>query len=217
MIGRTVLLAMTLGGCCTGCRSLALSHGRDYMNRGQRAYDAGNYASARDYFKRAIEIDPGIASRHGSLALAFWKLGDLEDARREGEMSTRQAPDASPGHTNLSLIYFSSNRYQDARREAETALRLSPRDRYAWGALGSACISLRDYATAAKACRTAFALDPTDDIARINYGVALFDRGQESEGIEQWKYVAEHGTKRRASAIARLKRHGIVWPPKASR
>lgn len=56
--------------------------------QGRRAYEQGNYESARSHFRRAIRLKPYEPSFHTGLAMAYVQLGELNrarDAREEAE------------------------------------------------------------------------------------------------------------------------------------
>lgn len=56
--------------------------------QGRRAYERGNYESARSHFRRAIRLKPYEPSFHTGLAMAYVQLGELNrarDAREEAE------------------------------------------------------------------------------------------------------------------------------------
>lgn len=56
--------------------------------QGRRAYERGNFESARSYFRRAIRLKPFEPSFHTGLAMAYVQLGELNlarDAREEAE------------------------------------------------------------------------------------------------------------------------------------
>ena len=56
--------------------------------RGKRAYEQGNFNTARLYFQRAIRLKPYEPSFHTGLAMAYVQLGELnlaQDAREEAQ------------------------------------------------------------------------------------------------------------------------------------
>jgi tetratricopeptide (TPR) repeat protein len=52
------------------------------FERGRQAYEAGDYAQARDLFRQALAVANDYHEFHFWLALAQWRLGDDADALR---------------------------------------------------------------------------------------------------------------------------------------
>jgi tetratricopeptide (TPR) repeat protein len=55
----------------------------EYFDRGRKAYDAGNYAAARDLFAKEVDRAPRYHEFRYWLAAAYARMGDADAARRE--------------------------------------------------------------------------------------------------------------------------------------
>jgi Flp pilus assembly protein TadD len=55
-------------------------------------FDAGNFAAARDDFRRILEISPDDDYAHFGYGLAAWRLGDLESAHEHLAAATTMRP-----------------------------------------------------------------------------------------------------------------------------
>ena len=53
-----------------------------HFNLGRTALDAGNYAQARDHFRRELRMQPYQDEVHFWAAQAYWRLGQSSEARR---------------------------------------------------------------------------------------------------------------------------------------
>ena len=212
---RKTLVAAGMLAVLLLCRPL-FNRGVGDMNAGKLAYDRGNYAQARDDFRRAIELK-STGNRHVYLALAYWKLGELDDAQREGRIGIQLDPESATAHENLSLIYVSAKKFEDATQEAKAATRLGPNNINTWYALISATTSNSDFVAAADACRHAIQVRPTDERAHLLLAYALGKSGRPAEAIEEWKYLAQNGSKYQKAAIAALQRLGAALPPSLPR
>ena len=112
--------------------------------------NAASLAEAADYFRRAIELDPGYAEAHALLSRTLIVL---------------------TSHSNLPL----ATTLPAARAEARKAIALDPRSAEGWIALGNVLASADppQPAQARGAYRKALELDPSSVPAHIDYGIVL--------------------------------------------
>jgi adenylate cyclase len=104
---------------------------------------------ARNFFQRAIELDPGFAAAYSGIALTY--LVDVtvfvsparrsefipratEHARRSIEVD----PTHATGHCALSYVLMLSGRHEEAMAEADIAVSLDPNYAWAYASQGSA-------------------------------------------------------------------------------
>lgn len=67
---------------------------RMYFDQGQTAFTKGDFASAEDFFKKAVEKDPQYHEAHRFLAESFEKQGFNHRAKRAWERLQRITRDA---------------------------------------------------------------------------------------------------------------------------
>jgi TolB-like protein len=109
--------------------------------RGRHAFNIWNQESrlqAMELYRRAIELDPGIAPAWSALAMAgfteaFVGFGPAGDEVREARAAARKAleldPDLGEAHAVLGFIFLYSDwDWPAAARELKHALALSPQD-----------------------------------------------------------------------------------------
>jgi tetratricopeptide (TPR) repeat protein len=77
------------------------------------AFHAGRYREAVERFRAACRLAPGQALCHFDLAMAHWRLGDSDAARRCCERTLSLAPDMDPAHQLLSALTFPGPTYLD--------------------------------------------------------------------------------------------------------
>lgn len=103
-------------------------NGRGLMNYGVIQLNKGNYASADEYFERALRYTPQYAYLHVNIGILKGILGQ----RAEAERHFREAQQFDPGNP-ISYTYFARwlatvGRTEEARLFASRAVELSPAD-----------------------------------------------------------------------------------------
>ena len=94
----------------------------------------GDLDSAIDFFRRAVEIDPGYGPAYAGLATAHstryeWfgaKDVDLAGAERASRRALELAPDLAEAHVARGCALSLMRRYEDASKEFEASIRLNP-------------------------------------------------------------------------------------------
>jgi Tfp pilus assembly protein PilF len=82
------LILFALVSCGSCARSLATAP----LNAGVTAAGQERWDEAIQYWKKALELDPGSAAAHNNLAVAYEKKGASEEAGREYEAALRLDP-----------------------------------------------------------------------------------------------------------------------------
>jgi tetratricopeptide (TPR) repeat protein len=94
--------------------------------RGGQELAAGNYASAADYFERALKLSPDNASMRHRLGTALFRMGDMRGAEEQFERVVRSTQASRESHYNLALIMAGSGRMEAAMGRLSTALDREP-------------------------------------------------------------------------------------------
>jgi Flp pilus assembly protein TadD len=157
----------------------------------------GDAQAAAGHFEAVLADQPGASEVRMSLALAYRKLGRLDDARKalSGYGEGRVAfPDpwmeelaalnaGSRQFVTVGTTALRERRFAAAAEAFRKALAADPRDAAAWANLGVAQEGLGDPAGAEQSYRKAVELDPADERANYNLGTLLAARGNPQEGI----------------------------------
>ena len=135
-----------------------------------RTFTESGILEAREYFQRAIRVDPGYARAHANLALTYgtsilFRLGDMpaeqEAALEHAELAVSLDPRLPQAQFALAVVLLSRQRHDQAIAAAREAIRLDPN--YADG-----------YAVLAQTL--AFGGDKTDALASIRMAKARSPR-----------------------------------------
>jgi tetratricopeptide (TPR) repeat protein len=96
-------------------------------DQGTQCYEDGRIEEAVSYFKRAIELEPGVAKYHVNLGVAY---GELEGSKSEALASYRKAAELDPQdpspHLLMGYLFNEGGDPDSARREWETVVKLAP-------------------------------------------------------------------------------------------
>jgi len=134
-----------------------------------RTFTDTGIREARDYFRRAIEIDPSYARAHANLALTYgtsiiFRLGDnsasQDIALREAQLAVDLDPGLPQAQFALAVVLLSERRHDAAIDAAREAVRLDPSYADGYAVLAQTLAYGGDPAEARLAIQTAKKLSP---------------------------------------------------------
>lgn len=98
-----------------------------YALKGDLFKAKGNYRSAEQWYRRAIEVQPRNADWWAFLGSVLARQGRLPEAKEAWREQIRLGSGATDeGHLNLGFIYRSEQKYKIALRHAEKAIAIDP-------------------------------------------------------------------------------------------
>ncbi|HJU91515.1 MAG TPA: FG-GAP-like repeat-containing protein, partial [Pyrinomonadaceae bacterium] len=166
-------------------------------NIGVALLEQFKHKEAADSFKRALQLEPGLALARVNLGIALFNLPDLPAAQKELQAASVAVPSAPQPHYLLGLLAKTQNRGDDAIASFQKVLRIDPNDVGANVNLGQLYAQQRKYPEAIAVLRTAVAAEPYNATALYNLGTALMRAGQRVEGqkvIAQFQELRQRGT-----------------------
>ena len=112
---------------------------RNTLNKGVAAFRTGDYPSAIDLFKQAVQIDPGFTAAELYLASAYAQsfvpgarspqnLAFAENAIESYKRVLRQDPNNTTALMGLATVYQNTERFQEAHDTFLAASRLEPKN-----------------------------------------------------------------------------------------
>lgn len=167
--------------------------------------DMTRIVTARELFRRAMEVDPefaggyaGAAFSHGVTVL-FLKSSqsteELENAIALGETAVDKDPAFGMGYSSLALAYALQGDSEAALKNARRAVKVQPGDAYAQLILGMSLILSGQPERAVEPLLNALRLDPAE--ARTPYlnvlGIAYFVTGQYASAVDAFDRNVELG------------------------
>ena len=162
--------------------------------------------SARDYFERAIKLDPqnaeamvGLAYARSRAGFYGWSTAAEDKPAAQMELLTK-ATAINPGYALAyyvkSTVLWIAKEYPEALAAAETELALDPNSAYGYTAISRSEALLGRCEQSIAHTKQAFALSPRDPFSGNWYmllGLAEFCRGRLDAAIEQLKRAIVSG------------------------
>lgn len=97
----------------------------DLVQRGIRAFKAGDFAQAQQIFSNCVQQQPS-AENFNYLALSEWSSGHYDQALVHFQRSIRLGNDSARVHYNLGLAYVKQHRLAPGVRELQHAIEIDP-------------------------------------------------------------------------------------------
>jgi tetratricopeptide (TPR) repeat protein len=150
--------------------------------RGGRAMAAGEWATAADFFEKALALSPNNAAMRHRLGVTLFRMGDTRGAEAQFERVVRATPTHREAHYNLAMIKAGSGRMEEALARVSTALEQDP------GYIPAHLLMARLLAVTGRPAealaqyKTALELEPLNAGAALGFGMtlALLDRFAEA-------------------------------------
>lgn len=166
-------------------------------NLGVALLEQFKFKEAADAFKRALQLEPGLALARINLGIALFNVPDLPAAQRELQAAGTAAPSAPQPPYVLGLAAKTQNKPEEAIGYFQKVLRIDANDVGANVNVGQLYAQQRKYPEAVAVLRTAIAAEPYNATALYNLGTALIRSGQREEGqkvIAQFQELRQRGS-----------------------
>lgn len=160
-------------------------------NLGVALLEQYKYKEGQEEFRRALSIDPKLATARINLMIALFNVPDLRAAQREALAAKEIAPNAPQPDYILGLIAKSQNRIEDAIKAFQNVVKFDPQDVGANVLLGQLYGQQRKYTESIAALRTAVAAEPYNLTAVYNLAQSLLRSGERDEGQKLLKRFQE--------------------------
>jgi len=168
--------------------SIAPDYAAVYEDLGSLEALTGNLDAAVGQFRKAVKLDPGIASAHKKLARALADAGRHDEVDAAMEDYLEQNEDAALVATGAE--HYREQRYDDAETLLVKALRKNPEDVDALRFLAMAYRAQGKKSDDAEAMlRKATDIAPDYHQAQSNLGHMLIDNGKSTEAITTFQTV----------------------------
>jgi len=143
---------------------------------GLRAFRRGNYAGAREAYRRVLKVDPDNLPALVNLGVTEYRLGQYDEAERLLQASLRLKPDHATAWLNLGILYLDREENLPALAAAAQAVVHAPSDPVARNYLGVAAGRNGWFDAAESELRRAVELRPEYADAHFNLAVFCLER-----------------------------------------
>jgi eukaryotic-like serine/threonine-protein kinase len=186
----------------TAARPTDNAEAYDLYLRGRQAYRSRDNTkgtqTAIDYFKQAIEKDPGFALAYTGLADASLAMyGENKDsifaekavgAAQRAEQLKDNLPEV---HFSLGSAYFATGKTAQAIAEFKRGLQIAPNSDQGYVRLGNAYLQSGQKEAAIAAFEKAIEVNPYYWVLHRDLGNAYFHVGQNEKALDEFKRVTE--------------------------
>lgn len=148
---------------------------------------------AKEYFERALEIEPDFALAHAGLALNYGPMRvrgfiqplENRDKHRGAAKRALALDDSLPeAHLAMFTVFFDEHKWPEAELALKRAIELNPNYLHAWGFYAFLLHALGRHEEALAASSRALEIDPVSDYAAKDYANSLIWVGRYPEAIE---------------------------------
>jgi tetratricopeptide (TPR) repeat protein len=129
-------------------------------NLGYVLEQTGRSSEAETRYRRAIALNPGLASAHTNLGTALAGRGRVDEGAAHLAEAARLAPGSAAARNNLGAVFLQQRQVERAAREFRLALDLNPDYADAHANLGSALAQRGAYREALREFDEALRIDP---------------------------------------------------------
>jgi Tfp pilus assembly protein PilF len=155
-------------------------------NLGLLASQRHQYAEAKGFFQRAMELKPNLADPHLNLGDTYLKMG----LRGPAELQLRAAVAISPidtrAHNKLGQLLFDAGRPNEAEEQFRASVRSTP-NALAYDFLGMFNIRRGAVGEAARDFRAALSLEEFDSYAHFGLGGIYKAAGRKAEALSEYQ------------------------------
>jgi tetratricopeptide (TPR) repeat protein len=153
-------------------------------NVGVARLERYDFAGAATSFRRALELDPGVAIARLNLAIALRYGGQIDAAQRDAEAAAQAMPDAPQAQYALGLVARAADRGEQAMAQFRRVLALDPNDVGSRVQLAQILLTRQQYAEAIELFDAALRLEPFNATAAYGLAMALTRSGDRERGAQ---------------------------------
>lgn len=158
---------------------------------GQMKIRQGDLDGAALLFRRALSLNPGLATAHEGLGRVLAQSGQIEEAIRELQEATRLAPEESTGWNNLGQALRSAGRHQEALAAYDQALAAGRGSGIIHRNRAATLLALDRHEESRNAALAATAASPADALSWVQLGKVLQSLGEEEEARRAYRRALE--------------------------
>jgi len=139
------------------------------VTEGEAAFERGDVTAARDFFLKALRLNPKSVTAHTYMGMLADSAGDLEEAARNFARAVQLDPSSASARNNHGVILQRLGRTREAAAEFEASLKIDARQPNALVNLAQIRFTRgtpEDLRSSADLFKRAYAIKPDVEIAR---------------------------------------------------
>ncbi len=164
----------------------------DLVNRGDEALNSEDFASALDYYDRAIEADrDNIWSYYGK-GQVYLAQKDYAEAIRWYSQVIEIRPNNSSAYIDRGYVYSLMGEEDKAFADYDKAVDLEPDNALAYNNRGDSYRLRGEFDKALKDTLRAIELAPDEPFYRLSLGDIYYDQGDWQRALEEYQYYQDN-------------------------
>ena len=180
------------------------------INLGLAASQRHQYAEAKDFFQRAMELKPNLAEPHLRLGDTYLKMGLKGPAELQLRAAVAISPTDTRARNRLGQILFDTGRKREAEEQFRASLRSAP-SALAYDYLGMFSIRRGAVREATRDFRAAISLEEFDSYAHFGLGDIYNAAGRKAEALSEYQAgLVKDPTNAQALAAVQKLREGTA-------
>jgi tetratricopeptide (TPR) repeat protein len=152
---------------------------------------SGKYEGAADAYRKALEIDPGLAGALNGLGVAYTRLTRYREAIGAFRQALRLEPESAWIHSNLGLAFMESGMDREAVDAFNQAIRIMPELGAAHFNLGLTYRRMGMYKEAEESYRNAVRANPQSAEAHFHLGVMYINLKKRDDALEEYRILRD--------------------------
>lgn len=161
----------------------------NYCKTANECKQKGDYDSAIENFKNALEIDPYNLSIYNDLGIIYYCKKDYKSAIKIYEKAIEVNPSYAIAYNNLGIICYEQQNYLESINNYQKAINLNPKYYDAYHNLGNAYFKINRHDKAIEIYKKALEINPVSAHIYNNLGISYSNIGQYDLSIKNFKKV----------------------------
>jgi tetratricopeptide (TPR) repeat protein len=153
------------------------------------AEQKGDYATAIEHYKKAVELDPKSVKGWDNLGLALSKTNQLDEAIECFQKAKELDPSFFDAYFNLGYAYSLKGEYDKAVSEYQKAIEIDKNNAKTYNELGATMIDAGRFSEAIDYLEEALRLSPQFIEPRTNLALAFTRQGKYKEAEEEYNNI----------------------------
>lgn len=158
----------------------------DYIRRGDRAYDEGDFRKALNEYSKAIKLDPGNTAAYNNRGYVYDELEQYEKAIADYTKAIEINQSYATAYSNRGASYYELKQHESAVKDCIKAIELKPNNATFHNNLGTVYCELNQHDKAIEQYTKAIEIEPNDTDFYNNRGAAYSEVGQHERAIEDF-------------------------------
>lgn len=166
-------------------RKRLIIQANDYLLKGVKYANKGQYSEAINEYKKAQKIFPEYAETYHNIGVVYSLKRQSNKAIKMFRKAIKVNPNNAVSHNSLGVEFQKNRKYAEAINEYRLALKINPHFVLAYNNLAGVFTIIGADDEAKKACDRALEINPNDVLTRLNLGGIYFNKSMYQEAFMQ--------------------------------